>query len=180
MDDQNIIALYFERDERAITETAAKYGGLCTRVSSNILGNPSDVEECLNDTYLKTWNSIPPNRPTSLGAYICKIARRLSINRLRDNKRQRRNRDFDIALHELEECIPMPEESAGELPELLTEFLNRQEPLDRQLFMGRYWHAYAVSAMAKHHGMTAGAVSARLYRTREKLREFLNQRGYRV
>lgn len=180
MEDQRIIELYFARDEKAITETAVKYGSLCQQISENILNNRSDAEECVNDTYLKTWNSIPPTRPSSLCAFLCKIVRRLSINRLRDNRRLRRNRELDIALHELEDCIPVPEESSQELSWLLKEFLKRQEPLDCQLFMGRYWHAYPVSEMAKAYGLSAGAVSARLHRTREKLKQFLYERGYHV
>ena len=180
MDDQKIIDLYFSRDEMAIQETASKYGSLCQQISENIVGNTSDAEECVNDTYLKAWNSIPPTRPASLGAFVCKIVRRLSINRLKYNRRLRRNCEVDVALHELEDCIPMPEESSKELAWLLEDFLSKQEPLDQKLFMGRYWHAYPVNMMAKAYGMTSGAVSAKLYRIREKLKQYMNERGYRV
>ena len=145
MEDSKIVELYFDRDERAISETAQKYGKLCMQVSMHILSVKTDAEECVNDTYLKTWQSIPPARPTSLGAYVCRIARNLSVSRLRRRRRARSNADFDLALHELETCIPMPEESAGELTAHLEAFLLTQEPLNQKLFVGRYFYAYSVA-----------------------------------
>ena len=124
MNDQDIVELYFARDEQAIAETDKKYGKLCMQVSVNILENKSDAEECVSDTYLKTWNSIPPTRPSSLCAFVCKIARNLSLNRLRDARREKRNRELTVSFEELEECIPMPDESVSELPYLLTAFLD--------------------------------------------------------
>ena len=180
MEDQKIIELYFARNEDAIAETANKYGNLCHQISLNILKNSSDAEECVNDTYLKTWNSIPPTRPVSLGAFVCKIARRLSINRLRDNRRIRRNRELDVALHEVEDCIPDEERSSGELTWLLEDFIRKQSELDRNLFMGRYWHAYPLRRMAAAYGLTEGAVSARLHRIREQLRKYLTERGHNI
>ena len=180
MNDQDIIALYVARDEQAIVETAGKYGGLCMQVSMNILANKSDAEECVNDTYLKTWNSIPPTTPRSLGAFVCRIARNLSLNRHRDAHRERRNRDLLVSFEELEACISMPDETENELAELLTVFLEGQGETDRVLFMGRYWYACSVSDLAKRMGMTQNAVSLRLYKTREKLRIYLEERGYRV
>lgn len=180
MEDSKIVELYFDRDERAISETAKKYGKLCMQVSMHILSVKADAEECVNDTYLKTWQSIPPARPTSLGAYVCRIARNLSVSRLRRRRRARSNADFDLALHELETCIPMPEESSGELTAHLEAFLLTQEPLNQKLFVGRYFHAYPVSRMAKAYGLTEDAVSSRLYRVREKLRVYLTERGYSI
>ena len=178
MEDNKIVDLYFNRDERAISETANKYGKLCMQVSMNILSVKADAEECVNDTYLKTWQSIPPARPASLGAYVCRIVRNISINCLRRRRRARRNTDFDLALHELAECSPMPEEASGELTAHLEAFLMTQEPLNQKLFVGRYFHAYPVDRMAKAYQMSEDAVSSRLYRLREKLRAFLTERGY--
>ncbi len=180
MDDQDIISLYFARDEAAIQETAVKYGCFCHGVALGILGNASDAEECVNDTYLHTWNSIPPQRPTSFKAFLGRIVRNLSIDRYRSLHLVRRNRDMEIMLSELEDCLPTQDAEVGEseLSELLDEFLTGLEPLDRTLFMGRYWHTYPVNRLAAHYGLTPNAVSLRLRRTRERLRSFLMERGY--
>ena len=180
MNDQEIIALYFSRDEQAIVETARTYGKLCMRVSMNVLDSKPDAEECVNDTYLKTWNSIPPTRPSSLGAFVCRIARNLSLKRFRDQHRAKRNRDLTISLEELEECIPAPEEVQSELTVWINEFLKQQGEVDRVLFMGRYWFACSVGDLAARMDMTPNAVSLRLHKIREKLRKYLVERGYRV
>ena len=104
MNDQDIIALYFDRNEQAIAETDKSYGKACMQVSMNILQNRPDAEECVNDTYLKTWNAIPPTRPNSLCAFVCRIARNLSLSRLRDLRRQKRNQELTLSLDELEAC----------------------------------------------------------------------------
>lgn len=180
MNDQDIVELYFDRDEQAIAETDKKYGKLCMQVSQNILPNKSDAEECVSDTYLKTWNSIPPTRPNSLCAFVCKIARNLSLNRLRDLHREKRNRDLTVSFEELEECIPMPDESVSELSYLLTAFLDGQGEVDRVLFMGRYWFHCTVEQLATRMEMTPNAVYLRLSKTRERLRNYLNERGYKL
>ena len=178
--DAAIIELYFARDEQAIKATDEKYGKVCMQTSMNILNSHPDAEECVNDTYLKTWNSIPPTRPASLCAFLLRIIRNLSINRLRDMKAARRNRDLTVSFEELEACIPLPDEQSPALAALLEDFLLRQDTTDRTLFMGRYWYACSVGDLAKRTGMTANAVSLRLYKTREKLRAYLAERGYDV
>ena len=135
MNDQDIVALYFDRNEQAIAETDKKYGNLCMQVSMNVLDSKPDAEECVSDTYLKTWNSIPPTRPNSLCAFVCRIARNLSLNRLRDLRREKRNRELPVSFEELEAWIPMPDESKNELSHLLTVFLDGQGEADRVLFM---------------------------------------------
>ncbi len=184
MDDRettrSIIALYFARDERAIVETDRVYGKFCMRLSEGIVGNHADAEECVNDTYLKVWNTVPPKNPPSLKAYLSKIVRNLSINRYHANRAAKRNRDLEVALHELGECLPAPEEVESDLPRLLEAFLMSEEALNRKLFMGRYWHAVSVNGLAKHYGLTPNAVTKRLTRTREKLRAYLTERGYRI
>ena len=180
MNDQDIITLYFDRDEQAIVETDRKYGKLCMQISMNVLASKPDAEECVNDTYLKTWNRIPPVKPNSLGAFVCRIVRNLSIKRYRDQHRARRDCNLTVSFEELEACIPMPEEAQSELPVLMSAFLVGQGEVDRVLFMGRYFYAYPVSELAGRMGMTPNAVSLRLHRTREKLREYLTERGYRV
>lgn len=176
MEDQRIIELFFARDEAAIAAVSTKYGGHCMRTAMNILNSRPDAEECVNDTWLKTWNAIPPTRPSVLVAFLCRITRNLAINRYHSRK----SRDTEVALHELEGCLAVDEGDGGALAALLDEFLSRQEELDRRLFVGRYWHAYPVKTLAKAYGMTPNAVSLRLLRTREKLRAYLNERGYSV
>ena len=177
---KSIIALYFARDERAITETDRVYGKFCMGLSQGIVGNRSDAEECVSDTYLKVWNTVPPKDPPSLKAYLGKIVRNLSINRYHANRAAKRNRELEIALYELAECLPAPEEVESDLTGLLEAFLLSEEPLNRKLFMGRYWHAVSVNDLAKHYALTPNAVTKRLIRTREKLRVYLTERGYRI
>lgn len=180
MDDHSIVALYLARDEQAIHETAAQYGGVCMQISMNILHSRADAEECVNDTYLRVWNSIPPQRPLSLRAFVCRIVRNLSINRLRDLTRDKRNRDLEVAFSELEGCLAVPEEDEGALAEVLTQFLRGLDKTDRLLFMGRYWHACSVQTLAGQLGMTPNHASVRLHRIREALRVYLKERGYDV
>ncbi len=181
MQDNEIIALYFERDQEAIRQTQAKYGTYCHSISMNILRCSSDAEECVNDTWLRTWNAIPPQRPSVLRAFLGKITRNLSINRLRERHRQKRNSDLLVSFDELSECISLPEETTDEaLCAYLNEFLAATDPFDRQLFVGRYWYGRSVQDMAAHHRMTPNAVSQRLKRTRQSLKAFLEERGYSV
>ena len=180
MNDEAIIDLYFARNEQAIAETEKSYGRVCMQVSMNILESRPDAEECVNDTYLKTWNTIPPTRPNSLSAFVCRIARNLSLNRLRDLRREKRNREITLSLDELEACIPAAVEDAGELSTLLNDFLEGLDETNRVLFMGRYWYSYAIDDLAALMGLTDKAVYMRLHKTREKLRAYLAERGYRV
>lgn len=179
--DAAIIDLYYRREEAAIQETARHYGPLCLRVAMNILENRADADECVNDTYLKAWNSIPPARPSRLSAFLARITRNLAIDRYRAYHRDKRDSYLTVMLSELEECIPSPEENnASALLAHIKDFLRAQSDLDRKLFIGRYFHAYEVKKMAACYGLTANAVSLRLHKIREKLRIYLQERGYRI
>ncbi len=180
MDDQHIIELYFSRDERAIRETATQYGGMCHTVANNILQNRADAEECVNDAYLRVWNSIPPENPRSLAAYLCRIVRNLSLDRYRARHSQKRNDDLTLSFSELEDCIPMRDEDAGELPALLDAFFEQLDATERGIFLGRYFHACPVKELGRLWGLSPKTVATRLSRTREKLRKFLEERGYHV
>ena len=180
MNDHDIIKLYFERNERAIVETDRSYGKVCMQVSMNILDSRPDAEECVNDTYLKTWKSIPPERPNSLCAFVCRIARNLSLTRLRDMRREKRNCELTVSLEELEACIPAAIDSSEELAELFNGFLAELNETDRVVFMGRYWYSYAIDDLADTMKLTKKAVYMRLHKTRERLRAYLAERGYRV
>ncbi len=178
--DEAILNLYYARDERAITETDRRFGRACLRVAMSILQSAPDAEECVSDAYLKTWNSIPPARPRSLGAYVCRIVRNLSLNRLRELTAPKRSRDLTVSFEELEACIPVREELEGELSAILSDFLRALPDRERRLFLGRYWYTVPVKELAREWSMTPNAVTLSLRRTREKLRTYLTERGYTV
>ena len=180
MEDHQIIELYFARDELAIEETAKRYGGVCMQVSMDILRDRMDAEECVSDTWLQTWRTIPPQRPTILRAFLCRITRNLSINRLRERKAKRRDRDMTLSLEELEGVLSIPEDKSEGLSELISEFLRSLDREDRLLFMGRYWHGQSVRELADRMGLSANAAAVRLHRIREELRDFLTERGITV
>lgn len=178
MEDHELIELYWARDEQAILQTAVRYGKLCQQISVHILGNRQDAEECVNDTYLKLWNSMPPERPRSLSAFISRVTRNIAIDKYRSLHRKSYNRDLEVALEELADITP--EDTSQEvLGELIRLFLRQTDVLDRRLFLGRYWYAASVKTLAKAWGLTPNAVSLRLYKTREKFKVFLTERGYR-
>ncbi|MBR5124663.1 MAG: sigma-70 family RNA polymerase sigma factor [Clostridia bacterium] len=176
--DAEIVALYLARDESAVDHTARQYGAYCLSVAMNILNDRSDAEECVNDTYLRAWRSIPPQRPTVLRLFLGKITRNLAIDRYREKRS--RNREFEIALEEISEFLPAREEEDTALPALLTDFLASLSAEERNLFILRYYHGHSVARLSKAFGMKPNNLSARLYRTREKLRGYLTERGYEV
>ena len=178
MEDNRIIELYFARDEQAIAQTAQKYGKYCHQISYQILQSHPDAEECVNDTYLKTWQSIPPQRPNIFKAFLGCIARRLSLDRYRHIHAAKRNRDLEVAFEELADCIPMRDDQADALPQLLNEFLGSLPLLDRRIMVKRYWYAMSAQQIAQDEGLTPNAVTVRLYKTRNKLRDFLTGKGY--
>lgn len=176
--DGDIVALYLARDEAAIEVTQQIYGGYCLAVAMNILDNLSDAEECVNDTYLRAWNSIPPQKPTALRLFLGKIVRNLAIDRYR--RRASRGEGFEVTLEELAEILPADEEDDGHLAALLAAFLEELPPEERNFFILRYWHGHSVARIAKAFRMKPNTLSAKLYRTREKLRIYLTERGYSV
>ncbi|MBQ9780490.1 MAG: RNA polymerase sigma factor [Clostridia bacterium] len=178
MEDRDIIELYHARNERAIVETTAKYGGVCHGVAMNILHNRQDAEECVNDTWVRTWETIPPERPNIFKAFLCRITRNLSIDRYRQNQRRAAHVDMELILDELAECLPAEEESG--LKECLNTFFVGLDPMDRKLFLGRYWHACPVKILAEMYEFSPNYVSVHLHRTRERLRNYLTERGYTI
>ena len=182
MKDHEIIALFFERSERAITELINKYGAAIKNVASNILKDAQDAEEAANDTYLSVWNRIPPTRPKYLGAYSCRIARNLSLKRFYANTAEKRNSYYDVALDELEETIPALSTvestyDAKELTGYLNQFLKDLSKEDRYLFMRRYWFGDKVNDIAENLIITPHKASVRLFRLRQKLQELLKKEG---
>ena len=182
MKDHEIIALFFERSEQAITELIGKYGAAIRNVASNILEDAQDAEEAVSDTYLTVWNRIPPTRPKYLGAYSCRIARNLSLKRFHANTAEKRNSYYDVALDELEETIPALSSvestyDAKELTGYLNQFLKDLSKEDRYLFLRRYWYGDKVSDIAENLNVTPHRASVRLFRLRQKLQELLKKEG---
>ena len=185
MTDTEIINLFFERSEQAIDELAKKHGNAVARVARNILGNEQDTEECVNDTYLGTWNAIPPHRPSPLRTFVCKIARNLATKKYHSNTAVIRNSQYDLALDDLEEILAdsnSVEEAyeAKELRAAINGFLGTLNPSDRFLFMRRYWYSDPVKDIAKMAHSTTNSVTVRLFRIREKLRHYLVKEGLLV
>lgn len=178
MHDRDIVMLYFNRNEKAISETISKYSTYCMSIAYGILLNEQDAEECVNDTYLRVWNSIPPAQPHSLKAYVGTIVRRLAINKYKREHTAKRNKDLEIAFEELSDCVPIPDDNVEGLPALLDEFLGSLSETDLRLFMRRYWYSVLPTELAKQEGMTVNAVTVRLYKIRNRLHSFLKERGY--
>lgn len=186
MTDEMIVQLYFERDERAIDETSKKFGAYCSKISMNILGNAADCEECVNDTYLQAWNSIPPNRPEGLAAYLGRITRNLSINRYKAKYAEKRAAtEFGISLDELDDCIPdtntvEKDLSSKELGSIISSFLMEQTASMRKVFVLRYFHSESVSDIARRTGYSESRVKSILHRMRGKLKLRLQSEGVSV
>ena len=179
MDDLKIIELYFDRDEKALTETAHKYGNYCYTIAFNVLNSIEDSKETVNDTYLELWNTIPPDRPTFLSAFIGKITRRLAIGRWRKNTAVKRgNGEFEVTLDELSECISdntnVEKIVEGKLVvSTINEFLKKLPDTERNVFICRYWYADSVKSVAKQFGFSESKVKSMLMRTRTKLKQKL-------
>lgn len=184
MEDNQIIQLYWDRDERAIASTAEKYGGYCTSIARNILGNQEDTEECVNDTYLQAWNAIPPHRPQRLALFLGKITRNLALNRYQCSTAEKRGGgQLPAVLEELAECIPDrgTVEQAYDRQELIAAingFLEMLPPEKRNLFVCRYWYTDSVAAVAARFGRKEGATAMALSRIRKDLRRYLQERGF--
>lgn len=181
MKDPNLIKLYNDRDESAISKTREEYGNYCYKIAYNILGNDEDVVEIMNDTYLAVWNSIPPEEPRSFSSFIGRITRNLALKRHREkNAKKRKSSVADISLEELSECVPASNTVESEIEEndltrVLNEFLSSLSVKDRRVFVRRYWYMDKISDIAVRYGYSEGKVKMILLRTREKLSEKLRK-----
>lgn len=181
MEDNAIIDLFFKRDEQAVKEIKKKYEKLCMSVSGNILSYHEDTEECLNSAYLDIWNQIPPDKPKNLRAYLCRIVKNKALDKLKYNSAQKRNANYVLSLDELSECIPSPDENnltSKQLAELINSFLRTQDKKHRMIFVRRYWYCDSPQNIARLYNMNEKTVNTCLFRTREKLRQFLRKEGY--
>ena len=178
MEDKQIIELYFARNESAITETDKKYGAYCRAVAYRILEDRLDSEEIANDTYLRLWNSIPPQRPDPLKPYIGRISRNLALD-VYDAKHAKKRCGVTLALEELAECLPFEDgreigESAA-LSDLLSRFISSLRERERTIFVRRYFHLYPISEIAHDLGLNESTTAMTLSRIRAKLRKYLEK-----
>ena len=183
MEDSQIIGLYFKRDEAAISETRAKYGAFCHKIALNILSINEDAEECVNDTYLRAWSSMPPQKPDRLGAWLGKVVRNIAINLWKKKHRQKRYAGMEQLLNELEDCIPSPvtveqEIEEQKLTEVINTWLASLPQNDRILFVRRYWNGETVAYLARESGMSPANMAKRMYRLRKNLKFRLEEEGY--
>ena len=182
MEDSRIIELYWARDEHAIPETDTKYGPFCRNLSKNILDSIEDAEECVNDTYLRAWNSMPPEKPLNLKAWLGRMVRNISIDLWRRRGAKRRGDGLDTMLSELEECIPSAvsveeEIDAKELTKIIECWLDVLSSAERRIFVRRYWYGESVAEIAKKENMDPKALAGKLYRLRQGLKYRLRREG---
>lgn len=184
MEDSKIIELYWLRDESAIHATSQKYGAYLFKIAYNILADSQDSEESVNDTYLKAWNSMPPHRPDLLAAFLGKITRELSIDRLRWHTRQKRAASgYAPALAELEECVSGQDSAEDQaalrlLAEAIGAYLRSLTPEARNIFVGRYFYLDSIRETAAYYGISESKVKSLLHRTRKGLKAYLEKEGF--
>ena len=178
MDDDQIVDLFWNREESAIEQAAEKYGSYCQTIALNILSNREDAEECVNDTWLRVWNAIPPERPKVFRAWVGKITLRLALNRWQKNHSQTRYAGLEEVLSELEECLPSDEMieqqiAVNEITRIINQWLGTLEREDRVIFVRRYWYGDTVKQLALECGVSPGKIAKRLFLLRGKLKAAL-------
>ncbi|MBE6876369.1 MAG: RNA polymerase sigma factor [Ruminococcus sp.] len=179
MEDNEILELFYQHDERALQEVSAKYGGKLWRFALHFLGNDSDAEECLNDVYFKAWNAVPVQKPEYLSAYLMQICRYTAFSMIDRKSAQKRNAVLVELTAEMEQCIPdtAPEQQT-ELSELLNEFLGTLPKEKRMIFVRRYWYGDNIQDIAEAFHCRESRIKTILFRTRKKLELFLKERGF--
>ena len=183
MDDREIIRLYLDRSEEAIIETEKKYGRYCHQIAFNILGNTEDSEECVNDAYMRVWGSIPPNEPQSLSAFLAKITRNLALDKLRRRSSDKRGGgEIPLVLDELIECVSGGNEidklqDSEEIGKAINTFLEGLNPVERGVFMRRYWFAEPIDRIAEKYQISTSKTTTMLFRLRGKLKKHFMKEG---
>jgi len=184
MEDIKILELFHLRNERALAETDVKYGRRCRSIAFDILHNREDTEECVDDTYLALWNNIPPDCPNNFSAYIYRILRNLSLNKLQQRRAKKRGGgELELAIDELSQLIPAsgtPQQTleARELARAIDRFLATLSRDDRLIFLARYWLILSTETAARRLGFSGSKVRTSLHRSRKKLHKYLSEEGY--
>lgn len=184
MNDEQILELYFRRDEDAITQSRNQYGAYCTKIAMSILNDPQDSEECFSDALFAAWRSIPPKRPARLATYLGRITRNLAINRWQQDHAQKRAAgEFALSLDELDECVGTDAPDADGLSGLadaINRFLLGQKMLDRQVFVCRYYYFDSIADISRHFAISQSKVKSQLHRMRARLKSYLESEGIHV
>ena len=185
MEDSKIIELYQNRDENAIRETDCKYGAYSRSISYNIIDSHEDAEECVNDSYLSVWNTIPPKKPNSLKAYLGRIVRNVSLSRFRKNHARKRDRGAVVLFSELEDCIPAENDVEKALDrimlgELISNWLDTETEENRCLFVRRYWYGDPYAELNNTFHISEKLLMNRLYQMRIRLKKYLEGNGVSV
>ncbi len=179
--DSELVELYLSRNELAVEQTEKLYGKRLKGLAKSFLSDMRDVEECVNDTYLKAWNSIPPQKPDDLFSYLARLCRCTAYNIIDKQQTSKRSAQLVELTHEMEECIPDNSRSASQddkfISALINEFLNTLSCDKCDMFVKRYWYGESVEQIAKEMGFTKSKVKTTLHRTRDKLRKFLEKKG---
>ena len=186
MEDKQIIDLYWKRSETAIIETARKYGKYCRYIAFNILRNNEDIEECVNDTYLRAWNNIPPHYPSVLKTFLGKITRNLSLDKYEQlHAKKRNNGQMPLIFDEIQECLPSLNDTENiieeiALTDILNHFLSSLSLEQRKIFMRRYWYLSPIKEIANEYGISESKVKMSLFRSRNKLKNLLEKEGISI
>ena len=183
VDDNKIIDLYFRREEMAIEATRVKYGKLLNHISYSILHSQPDVEECVDDTYMKAWQTIPPERPTFFSAFLCKITRNLSINRYLKNKSRYKMLTTEQVFEEMSECVPDSEPTISDdiaIRDAINGFLDSLAEIPRKMFVKRYFYMLPIKEISIDMGISVSNVKVSLMRTREKFKAYLESAGISI
>lgn len=185
MTDQTIVDLFWQRSEDAIQNTSEKYGNYLTKIAMNILNQYEESEECVNDTYFTAWKQIPPERPQKLLPYLGRITRCLALNRYDYLTAQKRNAEFTLQLSELEECLAGADSvevnyETGEVAAAISAFLRTQNSDVRNIFIRRYWFSDSITEITKRFHMSESKVKSILFRTRNRLKKYLESEGYHI
>ena len=185
MDDSKIVDLYFERSESAIVETDKKYGRLCRHIAMNILGNTDDSNECVNDTYLGAWNTIPPEKPNKFSAFIGRITRNLALKRYEYLSAAKRNPEAIMSLSELDDIVSGRKNVEDEvenkrIEQVISGFLRQQDKDKRTVFIRRYWYFESIDRISKRYSFSHSKVTSMLYNTRQNLKKYLESEGIEI
>lgn len=181
--DERLVAGFLSRDESILEEVDKKYGAYCRTIAIHILNNHTEAQDCTTDAFMHAWSHIPPDMPRSLFAYLARLVRNLAIDLYRKKRAEKRSLHMETLLSEIEDCIPTPGGDITEeiaLHDALNSFLSTLAPLQRRIFVRRYFYASTISEISKEYGITDSATKTSLHRTRTALKAYLIKKGIQI